>query len=125
MDEEKSEEKSSPGSNTETREHLANERTLLAWVRTGIGLISVGFVVERAGALASSVGQGTDASTEIFGLSLVGLGCVALVVGARQFFASRRMIRAGEFESRVLPYMVVVSGSILLALSFIVYVLSN
>ncbi|HZY64492.1 MAG TPA: DUF202 domain-containing protein [Rubrobacteraceae bacterium] len=35
----------------ETREHLANERTLLSWVRTGIGLISIGLVVERAGVL--------------------------------------------------------------------------
>ena len=38
----------------EIREHLANERTLLAWVRTGIGLISIGFVIERAGVLAAS-----------------------------------------------------------------------
>ena len=35
----------------EVREHLANERTLLSWVRTGVGLISLGIVVERAGAL--------------------------------------------------------------------------
>ncbi|MCA3749641.1 MAG: DUF202 domain-containing protein, partial [Rubrobacter sp.] len=41
-----------PSRDAEVREHLANERTLLAWVRTGVGLISVGFVVERAGALA-------------------------------------------------------------------------
>jgi uncharacterized membrane protein YidH (DUF202 family) len=32
---------------TEVREHLANERTLLSWVRTGVGLISLGIVVER------------------------------------------------------------------------------
>jgi uncharacterized membrane protein YidH (DUF202 family) len=38
---------------TEVREHLANERTLLSWVRTGVGLISLGIVVERAGALVS------------------------------------------------------------------------
>ena len=30
---------------TEVREHLANERTLLAWVRTGVSLISFGLVV--------------------------------------------------------------------------------
>ncbi len=38
---------------TVVREHLANERTLLSWVRTGVGLISLGIVVERAGALVS------------------------------------------------------------------------
>jgi putative membrane protein len=30
-----------------TRDYLANERTLLAWVRTGIALIGLGFVVAR------------------------------------------------------------------------------
>ncbi|MBA3616998.1 MAG: DUF202 domain-containing protein, partial [Rubrobacteraceae bacterium] len=39
---------------TEIREHLANERTLLSWVRTGISLISIGLVVERAGALVDA-----------------------------------------------------------------------
>jgi putative membrane protein len=34
---------------TEIREHLANERTLLSWVRTGVSLISIGLAVERAG----------------------------------------------------------------------------
>ena len=29
---------------TGVREHLANERTLLSWVRTGVGLISLGIV---------------------------------------------------------------------------------
>ncbi|MCA3748523.1 MAG: DUF202 domain-containing protein, partial [Rubrobacter sp.] len=45
-----------PERDAEIREHLANERTLLAWVRTGVGLISLGFVVERAGALAAVAG---------------------------------------------------------------------
>src|SRR5215472_19235872 len=30
-----------------TRDYLANERTLLAWVRTGVALIGLGFVVAR------------------------------------------------------------------------------
>lgn len=111
-------------SDTEIREHLANERTLLAWVRTGITLISVGFVVERAGALTSGISGGSaSGSSEVFGVALVALGCLSLVVGAGQFFSSRKMILAGNFESRALPYMIVVAGSLALALSFIVYAL--
>ena len=104
---------------TETREHLANERTLLAWVRTGVGLISVGFVVERAGALA---GGSSVAFSEFFGVALVALGCLTLIVGSAEFFANRRMIREGNFTSRTVPYMVVVGGSLLVALAFIGYV---
>ncbi len=28
-------------------DHMANERTFLAWVRTGLGIMALGFVVER------------------------------------------------------------------------------
>jgi len=32
-----------------TRDHLANERTFLAWIRTSLGLIGLGFVLARVG----------------------------------------------------------------------------
>ena len=114
-----------PEREAEVREHLANERTLLAWVRTGVGLISVGFVVERAGAFATAVSGGESAAqaSTAFGLALVALGCLALVVGAVQFFRTRRMILAGVFASTATPYMIVVAGSLLLAAAFIGYAL--
>ena len=112
-----------PARDAETREHLANERTLLAWVRTGVGLISVGFVVERAGALAAGNSGGSATLVpEIFGLALVGLGCLTLLVGSMEFFGNRRMIHEGKFIARSAPYMVIVGGSLLLAVAFIVYV---
>lgn len=114
-----------PKNNVEVREHLANERTLLAWVRTGVGLISVGFVIERAGALTadSPAGRETAQTSELFGLALVALGCLTLIVGAVQFFRNRRMIMAGVFAAKSAPYMIVVAGSLLLAGAFIVYTL--
>ena len=35
------------GESTRAREHLANERTLLAWIRTAIAIMAFGFLVER------------------------------------------------------------------------------
>lgn len=32
---------------TDYRDHAANERTFLAWVRTGIAMIAFGFVIEK------------------------------------------------------------------------------
>ena len=57
---------------TEIREHLANERTLLSWVRTGVSLISLGLVVERAGALAKAADfqVSSTSGSEFFGLGL-------------------------------------------------------
>lgn len=114
-----------PTRNVEVREHLVNERTLLAWVRTGVGLISIGFVIERAGALTAGnlVGREAAQTSELFGLALVVLGCLTLIVGAVQFFRNRWMIMAGVFDAMSATYMIVVAGSLLLAGAFIVYTL--
>ena len=103
---------------TVVREHLANERTLLSWVRTGVGLISLGLVVERLGA------QVSDAATSgAFGVALALLGCLTLVMGTGQFLRTRRGISTGEFVPAVAAYMVVVAGSLALAGAFMIFVL--
>lgn len=115
----------SPGRNTEVREHLANERTLLAWIRTGIALISIGLVVERAGALVAStpIKAGSTSSSELFGLGLALLGTLTLLIGTGQFFRNRRRISSGTFVPAAAAYLVVVIGSLAFAGVFIVYVL--
>jgi putative membrane protein len=106
---------------TEVREHLANERTLLSWVRTGVGLISLGIVVERAGALVSQTIPG--GISELLGLALALLGCVTLILGTQQFLRNRRQIMRGEFFPSVGVYLVVVAGGLALGGCFIVYVI--
>jgi putative membrane protein len=112
-------------SRTETREHLANERTLLSWVRTGISLISLGLVVERAGALAQAVDFqiGVKTSSDFFGLALALLGALALILGTLQFLRNRRSISTGDFESSVTSYLIVVAGSLAFAGAFVIYVI--
>ena len=39
--------KSSQDKSSQPRDHLANERTFLAWIRTSIGIMAFGFVVEK------------------------------------------------------------------------------
>lgn len=109
----------------EVREHLANERTLLAWVRTGIGLISIGFVIERAGVLAaaSPIGGVSVGVSTAFGFALAVLGCITLMMGMFQFLRNRARIISNTFTPDVLAYALVVAGSLALAGSFMVYVL--
>lgn len=111
--------------NTDVREHLANERTLLAWVRTGVGLISVGFVVERTGALSvvKTAGMGSVRASEVFGLSLVILGILTLILGTIQFLRNRRRILSKDFTPSVVVYLAIIAGSLALAGAFIVYAL--
>jgi putative membrane protein len=110
-----------PSREAEVREHLANERTLLSWVRTGVALISIGLVVERAGALAGSAGS--MGASEAFGLALAFLGGLTLVIGTAQFLRTRREISSGDFTPSTTAYLVIVAGGLALAGAFIVYVL--
>jgi putative membrane protein len=119
------EDKGPEHSQTEVREHLANERTLLSWVRTGVSLISLGLVVERAGALAKAANLqvGSTSGSDFFGLGLAMLGALTLVLGTGQFLRNRRSIATGKFESSVTIYLIIVAGSLVFAGAFALYVL--
>ena len=108
---------------TEVREHLANERTLLSWVRTGVGLISLGIVVERAGSFVSAGTGNPDRLSGLLGMALTLLGCLALVLGTVQFLRNRRRISRGEFVPQAAIYLVVVGGGLTLGGCFTGYVL--
>ena len=61
------------------RQHFALERTLLAYIRTGLGLVGVGFVVARFGLLLRELGMREGAAVTPglslwFGTALVFLG---------------------------------------------------
>ena len=79
----------------------ANERTLLAWVRTSMGLMAFGFVVARLGLWLHEIAPGEDdrpavSRSLLLGASLVVLACVFNVVAALRFHQTRRAILAGE-----------------------------
>src|SRR6185437_5529329 len=68
-----------------TRDHLANERTLLAWSRTGIAIMGLGFVVARFGLLVRElVGRPSHplppGTTNAFGVALVLCGAALLLL---------------------------------------------
>jgi putative membrane protein len=76
------------------RVFFAAERTLLAWVRTGLTIMAFGFVVARFGLflrlLATQMGQGIPAAelhnrlSNAVGIALVLIGVACLILGAVQ-----------------------------------------
>src|SRR5438270_8639358 len=59
-------------------EHLANERTFLAWVRTNIALMSLGFVLAR---ISPVLREGGEASAHRLATRALPLGIGMVVFG--------------------------------------------
>ncbi|MCB9524918.1 MAG: DUF202 domain-containing protein [Myxococcales bacterium] len=74
------------------RDHLANERTYLAWVRTALGLVGLGVVLERFAA------DTRDSDwAELGGVLLIALGGLALFYGIERYLAVARLLEQGQF----------------------------
>lgn len=75
-------------SDEDPRIFFAAERTLLAWVRTGLTVIGLGFVVARFGLFLRALRMGANASpslgSTVIGVGLVLLGSTALAMAAWQ-----------------------------------------
>lgn len=59
------------------RVYFAAERTLLAWIRTGLATIALGFVVARFGLFLRLLRRDADAALHL-GSTLLGVGLVVL-----------------------------------------------
>lgn len=87
------------------RDHAANERTYLAWVRTGITVMVLGFIVEKfeiflaslQGLLADKVHVVVQSrGPELVSLALVSVGVLVIVAGAVRFFRVKSQLCAGD-----------------------------
>src|SRR5437764_323585 len=71
-----------PSEHDDPRVRLAGERTLLAWLRTGLALMGFGFVVARFGLFLREVASVRDGRVHSSGWSLaIGTALVLLGVG--------------------------------------------
>jgi putative membrane protein len=94
-------------------DHAANERTFLAWVRTGIAVMAFGFVIEKFNVflLAIAGASPLDAARRLQlerlsgplgryeGLILIVVGIVLVVVAATRFVRTERLLADQETHS--------------------------
>ena len=84
-------------------EYLANERTFLAWIRTSIAVISLGFVVakfsvwlnELAAKLQPGVKVHHSGASMLIGVSIMALGGLLALLAAWRYDVVNRAIESG------------------------------
>jgi putative membrane protein len=113
-------------------DHAANERTFLAWVRTGIATIAFGFVIEKfnlfmltIAAATPGVGKEHHLLGKLSGLLgqydgtvLILIGIVLIVIAAVRFVRTSRLIddeqthTAGSIRTELVLSLVLVLAAI-------------
>lgn len=93
-----SRERPSPGAGVDLRLWQANERTLLAWIRTSVALMGFGFVIARL-AVWRPVPEGvpwTARLPALVGAGFVILGALCSAISARRYRRIRTVLLSGK-----------------------------
>ena len=120
-----------------TRDHLANERTFLAWVRTSIGIMAFGFVVEKfaifmkklayflgKAELSKSLPVSSGYST-IFGIMLVALGALMGLLAFIRYKKIESEISRNSYKPSWLLDILVAMGILVIGVFLVYYMLSS
>ena len=86
------------------RDHLANERTFLAWVRTSVAVVVFGFAIGRFAIALRQLAQfqghvpKTTGLSVWMGMSSILAGVVMVVAGLMRYRKTRAQLDEGKFE---------------------------
>jgi putative membrane protein len=129
------------------QQNLANERTFLAWVRTGIALIGLGFIIAKFGlfieelnlVLSQSVSEITktpitsmqskllsDDTSSLVGIGIVIISIVLILFALRNYYNISKEIRYDKYTPKhtIMYTTVIVFIAMSLAIIFYLYNIS-
>jgi putative membrane protein len=99
---------------SDPRVFFAAERTMLAWIRTGLTVIALGFVVARFGLFLSLLGAASPAMaatqhhhwlSNTVGIALVLLGTAVVIAATYNHRAFLRRLPVEDMPSLPLPWL--------------------
>ncbi len=117
------------------RVHMANERTFLAWIRTSIGIMAFGFVVEKFALFikklsyffdktnTSSVTPPSLGYSTIFGMILVAMGALMGVLAFVRYKKVEREIDEDTYQPSIILDILVAMGILAIGIFLIFYML--
>ena len=113
------------------RDHLALERTFLAWLRTSLSFASIGIAITQLFRLNTSLQDGGGSSPidrsqlhhvgKPLGATFIGISIVILFIGFHRYFESQHYVIRGKFPaSRGSIFLVTIIGGALIVTSLVV-----
>jgi putative membrane protein len=111
------------------RDHLANERTFLAWVRTGAAIVVFGFAIGRFAIAMRQLTalQGhplrTTGISVWLGSSTIVAGVALVVAGLARYRKTRAQLDAGTFEPAGLVLDLITTMTVLFGLALAGYLI--
>ena len=107
------------------RNRIAADRSLLAWIRSSLIFISVGFGLERSlTALSVKLGVELDSMTlvKLVGTAFIGLGTFTIVMAALDYHQEMQRLRQDDYTYIPRRSLGMTSASFLLAIAVIAFI---
>ena len=115
------------------RDHLANERTFLAWIRTSIGIMAFGFVVVKFAFFVREIsikfGEGNIIHSKgysgIMGIFLVVVGSVITLLSFLRYKQITKQLNEGTYRYSSILITMFTSIIILISIFLVVYLIKS
>jgi len=114
-------------------DHLANERTFLAWIRTSIGIMVFGFVVVKFSLFVKQLSLVLDKKdiaqpkgySSLAGIILVTVGAVISILSWLRYKSTERQLNQGEYKNSSLLITALSAFIFLVSIFLIVYLIAS
>jgi uncharacterized membrane protein YidH (DUF202 family) len=115
------------------RVHMANERTFLAWIRTSIGIMAFGFVVEKFALFIRQVSYflGKTATTgqyqtgqgysSVFGVFLISLGALMGVLAFIRYKKVEKQIDEDAYQPSLILDILLTLSIVVIGVFLVIY----
>ncbi|MFA5974007.1 MAG: DUF202 domain-containing protein [Lentimicrobiaceae bacterium] len=119
------------------RVHMANERTFLAWIRTSIGIMAFGFVVEKFALFIkqmslvlgkANIGNALPPShgySSIVGIFLVGLGTLLVLLAFVRYKKVERQIDADTYQPSSILDILLLLAVLAVGIFLVIYLIHS
>jgi putative membrane protein len=114
-------------------DHLANERTFLAWIRTSIGIMAFGFVVVKFSLFLKQIslilGKGIEnqpkSYSSLAGIVLVIVGALTAILSYMRYKKTEKQLNEGSYISSSSLITILTAFIFLVSIFLIIYLIKS